>query len=183
MYLANKTGDENRKAFISKGNLSTLIRWDWGGYQNDGCSRHRDRIGSVYIPHKNFPAIWTHSNTAGEKSPQDANNWQSAKWRRNKIVWFPARLKLRPSTSSFVAKVILLTTNSTKCLRLLLRCFIRRSEGCVLTRPQFPCDYLVWWSCVVICARWEYSKVGNVHKSQTTALRTDSIQNTIWEFH
>lgn len=51
-------------------------------------------------PHKNYQVIRTHSNTAerGEKSSQDAKNWQGGSDEETKWCGFPARFKLRPST-------------------------------------------------------------------------------------
>lgn len=63
MHLANKTGDENKKAFMYKGNLSMLTGWDWGGWI------FKTLIGSVYVPPppKKTVQLYEHSNTAGKK--------------------------------------------------------------------------------------------------------------------
>lgn len=59
MCLANKTGDENRKAFIER---KKPVHASWmeleGDTNNDGCSRHCHSTGSVFVPiKKNCPVI------------------------------------------------------------------------------------------------------------------------------
>lgn len=82
LHLANKTGDENRKALISKGNLSTLIRREW---REQIMTAVQDMmIGSV-CPLQNYPLYMNTLNTAWENSSQDTNNWQALS---NEVIYF-----------------------------------------------------------------------------------------------
>jgi len=78
MHLANKTGNENRKALIYKGNLSTLTGWDWGNGRVNKMKDVQDTaIGlDPSTSPKKTVQLHEHSNTAGggEKSPRDTNN-------------------------------------------------------------------------------------------------------------
>lgn len=73
------------------------------GTNSDECSRYCDWIGSVNVPIK---TVQLHEQIQIQQGKIITRRQQptSVKWRRNKTVWFPARLRLRPSTSSFVTQ-------------------------------------------------------------------------------
>lgn len=70
MHLANKTGDENKKAFMYKGNLSRLTGWDWGGWI------FKTLIGSVYIspPKKRLSSYMNTLKYSREKNHHKTTN-------------------------------------------------------------------------------------------------------------
>lgn len=132
-----------------------------GDTNNDGCSRHCHSIGSVFVPIKKTVQLYEQIQTQQrEKNITRRHQLTGEKWQRNKTVRFPALfvdILICDTVTFFVIDL-------PKRLQL-LSCFMWRSEGCLRARPQFPCDYqhLVWWPCVVKCARRQYSRMGNVH--------------------